>query len=253
MFFNLYQYEMRKIKNENIILLTAIFLLNIFTTYKYFNDVKSMAPIVFNMISMVAIFLIPLTSFTRSLTQEFKDNSIYLMRSLPISSYKNYLSKQLAALSQYLLLTITVGILSGLQLYFLIIKENVNITELMTQQGNFMYMLGEAIKFTSIAYITSILIVLLFLNVIFLATIIGKSIKKYYRLVSFTSTLFIMYVISKIFSLFNKFAFNFISTGTTTHTQFIPISFIIIDLLVFLTSAGLFYIACRIYDKKVNI
>lgn len=251
MLFNLYKYEFRKFKKEIIIFSVLALILNIYSGFKVLSGANVMMGINANILLLLATFMGPISLANMKLiSQEHKDNTIYLMKSLPVSSKKSFLSKHLACISVYILSSIFVILLMIIQIFIAHKIDssffNFNMDEISNIIPNIKAY--EAITIIGMIYISSIVMFFTNINVIFSASIIGKSFKKFSKLISFSSLVFIVYLIDK----FGKVINNLNIFNSSTLDQNFILYTVSFDLIFLGISAILFFGTCTIYDKKIE-
>lgn len=253
MLFNLYKYELKKFKKIMMVFLSITLILNIYQGVKvvtgYSNTYTGMAV---DMTLAMFTFLIPFFLSDHILvSKEYSDNTIYLMKSLPVSSKLTFLSKNLAGVSVYIVFSLFVGILGIIQM-FIALKIDPKFADFhsiyLHIDGSTANKLFEIIMGLSCLYISSIVLFLTGINSVFLSSMIGKTFKKYSSLISMGSFLIILYLIGKFISATNT---SEIINGTFTNS-FLAAS-LGFDALFLVISAILFFGTCFVYDKKIGL
>ncbi|SHJ42602.1 ABC transporter permease [Tepidibacter formicigenes] len=253
MLFNLYKKEVNKLKKETIIFLGLALIINIFFLYKTYNGWNLEAGFFINMFLLPAAFLIPLIlSESKLINQEFKNNTIYLLMSLPVSSQKIFLSKFLAVITQYIVSSLSIIIFTGIQ-FIIFLNRTSYIQEIKTLLD--IRIFSAAICF----YIFSIVGLIYIVSTVFLSSIIGKTFKKYSKLISFGSFFLVLYIGGKIIGfMMNMLEKVHISLPNNIETQIqilhkLGYEMLLISLIILFVTSAIYFIICRIYDKKIEI
>ncbi len=252
MLFNLYKYEFRKFKNELILFFGLTLIINGYTAFKVLSGGSSGMGVGINMLLLFATFISPiLLSEYKLISQEYKDNTIYLIKSLPVSSKESFLSKHLASMSVYLISSIFVGILTVIQL-FIALKMDPKIAQfsinLKLLDGTTIKEISQIIFSLGLTYFSSIVMFFVINNALFLSSTVGKSVKKYSKTISVVSLFFIVYLIVKFTNLspISNLLSGKVSSGFITST-------ILFNLVFLGISAVLFFANCKLYDEKIQL
>ncbi|WP_099192729.1 ABC transporter permease [Tepidibacter mesophilus] len=258
MIFNLYKKEINKFKKETIIFLGLLLILNIFFLYKTYNGWNLEAGFIMNMLLIPLTFLIPLVlAESKFISQEFKDNTIYILMSLPVSSEKIFLSKFLAVMTQYIVYSLSVIIFMSIQ-FMIFLNRTPYIQEI--KQFFDIRIFSTATSF----YVLSIAGLLYMISSIFLSSIIGKTFKKYSKIISFGSFLAILYIGGKIIGFMmsnlekvgftiNNVAMNYNIDEFMRLLNEVGFGVFLTTLIILLVTFVIYFITCKIYDKKIEI
>lgn len=258
MLFNLYKKELNKFKKGTILFLGLVLIINIFFFYKTYNGWSLESGFLIN------TFLIPLTFFiplilaeSKLISQEFKDNTIYLSMSLPVSSEKIFLSKFLAVITQYIVYSISVIILMSIQ-FMIFLNRTPYIQEIKQLFDIRVFSMATSL------YIFSIVGLLYLVSAVFLSSIIGKTFKKYSKLISFASVLAILYVGGKIIGFmmagldklgltFNNIVINYNMEKLMGALNDIGSGLFMTSAIILFVTVIIYFMTCKIYDKKIEI
>ncbi|MCT4508088.1 MAG: ABC-2 transporter permease [Tepidibacter sp.] len=254
MIFSLFKKDLMKFKKETIIFLGLALIINIFCLYKSYNGWAIESGFAVNMFLFPITFLIPLfSSGSKLIGQEWKDNTVYLTMSLPVSSQKIFLSKFLAVIAQYLISSLSIIIITGIQL--LIFFNRIPYTEEIKKIFDI-----RIFGMGSFLYILSMSILIYLVSIIFLSSLTGKMFKKYSKLVSFGLFFIVLFIGGKVIDfIVESFSFH-IHGGEYMNVEVVMEFFKELGLnfmgssLIFLVLAGIIYfVTCKIYDKKIEI
>lgn len=227
-------------KNENILIFICIVVVNLFAYIKL--PLETAFPI-----SSMLLFFIPLSIFFKAFTiidSEWKQNTVYLMMSLPISGKMIYLSKLGALLIQWIILTIAALPFTVLMYFQLFINVSLpsEIINLFTSMP-----LEIAIEIGKISIII-LLGFMLSLIMVFFSTTFGK-LFKFSTVVAVTCFIFLQWLNGKLSNVFlERFSPTEIPNQLIGNGPFFTsvIGLIIISSILFLG-------ATTIYEKKVEL
>ncbi|CAH2212065.1 ABC transporter permease [Tepidibacter aestuarii] len=258
MLFSLFKKDLIKFKKETIIFLGLVLIINMFFLYKTYNGWNIESAVAINIFLFPIAFLIPLLlSGSKLIGQEWKDNTIYLTMSLPVSSEKIFLSKFLAVTVQYAVSSLSIIAITGIQ--FLIFFHRSPHAEEMKQLFDIrLFSMG------SFFYILSVAGLIYIISIIFLSSLTGKMFKKYSKLVSFGLFFTILIiggrVIDFIVKSLQKTMFTVIQGGEYINAedimevlQRVGLGFLETSLILLLLAGIIYFVTCKIYDKKIEI
>lgn len=266
MIFSLFKKDLMKFKKETIIFLGLALIINVFSLYKIYNgwNIESAyetyngwrieSAFVINLFLFLITFCIPiLLSGSKLIGQEWKDNTIYLTMSLPVSSQKIFLSKFLAVIAQYLISSLSIIIIAGIQ--FLIFFNRSPHTEEIKKLFDI-----RVFSMCSFLYILSISVFIYLVSIIFLSSLTGKMFKKYSKLVSFGLFFIVLFIGGKVIDFIGKSFPAHIHEGEYMNIEGVMELFKELGLnflgssLIFLVLSGIIYfVTCKLYDNKIEI
>ncbi|MEJ8554616.1 hypothetical protein [Tepidibacter sp. Z1-5] len=260
MLFNLYKKELNKFKKGTILFLGLVLIINIFFFYKTYNGWAIESGFLINMFLLPLTFFIPLIlSESKLISQEFKDNTIYLSMMLPVSSEKIFLSKFLAVITQYIVSSLSIVIITSIQ--FMIFMNRTSSIKVQEVQQLFDI---RVFSMATSLYVFSIVGLLYLVSAIFLSSIIGKTFKKYSKLISFASVLAILYVGGKIIGFmmdgldkigltFNNIVINYNMEKFMGALNDVGSGLFVTSAIILFVTAIIYFATCKIYDKKIEI
>lgn len=256
--FTLYKKDLAASRFEILLILGFIVVGNLFLFYK----ARTSWPMDMTLaLSMLFLGFIPLFAFFRAFSfirEEWKENTVYFMMSLPTTGNTIFLSKFLALLTQFFVLgAVAVLFVVAFMLMQLEIRQ---VWMVIRGAGNIWQMVWE---FAKIAIITSLSFALIIITAFFSA-VIGKLFRKFSGLITFIVFIVTNYVSTKsiagIIELINKSGLNsyiqkeVIIEGTTIFMQVVPNTFFVpIIILIAVATILLFLATTTIYDKKVEL
>jgi len=258
MLFNLYKKELNKFKKGTILFLGLVLIINIFFLYKTYNGWSLESGFLINTFLLPLTFFIPLIlSESKLIGQEFKDNTIYLSMTLPVSSEKIFLSKFLAVITQYIVYSLSVIILMSIQ-FMIFLNRTPYIQEIKQLFDIRVFSMATSL------YIFSIVGLLYLVSAVFLSSIIGKTFKRYSKLISFASVLAILYVGGKIIGFmmdgldkigltFNNIVINYNMEKFMGALNDVGSGLLMTSAIILFVTAIIYFMTCKIYDKKIEI
>ena len=258
MLFNLYKKELNKFKKGTILFLGLVLIINIFFFYKTYNGWSLESGFLINTFLLPLTFFIPLIlSESKLIGQEFKDNTIYLSMTLPVSSEKIFLSKLLAVITQYVVYSLSVVIITSIQ-FMIFLNRTPYIQEIKQFFDIRVFSMGTSL------YIFSIVGLSYLVSAVFLSSIIGKTFKRYSKLISFGSVLAILYVGGKIIGFmmdgldklgltFNNIVINYNMEKFMGALNDVGSGLLMTSAIILFVTAIIYFMTCRIYDKKIEI
>lgn len=258
MLFNLYKKELNKFKKGTILFLGLALIVNIFFLYKTYSGWNLESGFLINTLLLPVTFLVPLIlAESKLISQEFKDNTIYLSMTLPVSSEKIFLSKFLAVITQYIVYSLSVIILMSIQ-FMIFINRTPYIQEMKQLLDIRVFSMATSL------YIFSIVGLLYLVSAVFLSSIIGKTFKKYSKLISFASVLAILYVGGKIIGFmmegldklgltFNNIVINYNMEKLMGVLNDVGSGLFVTSAIILFVTVIIYFMTCKIYDKKIEI
>lgn len=252
--FNLYKNEISKLKKETILFVALSLLLNIFFLYKSYNGWSPQSAVGLNGFILPMTFFIPLIlSESKFITQEWKDNTIYLMMSLPIKSKDLFLVKFLAVITQYIVLSLSSAFIFGIQIIIFLKRTN-----LLNKNLELTKELFSTTSITSygLLYILSISILAYLVSIVFLSSITGKVFKKHSGIITFVLGFGMLMISGKAIGYLMNTVFSLIDISVDyinqAHIEF-AYACLIGSIIIFLITALIYFVTCKIYDKKVEL
>lgn len=259
MIFNLYKNELNKLKKETILFMALSLLLNMFFLYKSYNGWNQESVLGINVFLMGMTFVIPfMLAEAKLISQDWKDNTIYLIMSLPISGKKLFFVKYLAVITQYIVLSLSSILIFAVQ--SIVFLQRTNKFDFFLQQ------VKEILNITTFnssifLYILSISVLVYLTSIVLLSALVGKMFKKYSGLITFiTGTVVILGSIKAIGYLIDK-VFSFMNVHMKYDINFLPVDIIrdfgygcLISSTIILIVTGLIYfITYKVYDNKIEL
>ncbi|QUH26524.1 ABC-2 transporter permease [Serpentinicella alkaliphila] len=245
MFRTLFKKDLMLAKNESLIILGIIALGNLFLYYKAQTSWPLEVSLGF---SWVLLMFIPLSIFIRafsSISSEWKENTVYLMMSLPVSGMLVLLSKLLSLITRLILLLIVATPFTAILFFRLPMLRMMD--------------LNINAQFVKIAFMYATLIILgyiMYLIIAIFSVHIGKIVKKFSGVVTFLAFIVTNYVVSKILEI----SFNALSNGVVRVEQpgiqinhISSFEFLTASTVILLISCVIFYITSVIYERKVEL
>lgn len=188
MFAALYKKQMRETLPEIVVVASVTVLIGLFVYFKL-GSLLSAVAVAMVMVLGLASFL-PLISSLR-LGQEWNNNTIYLMMSLPVGGGMILGSRLTALLTQYILGTLIVGIV-GMLLAFGMFPDD------------FGYYLKLSLPYWDEAfllYLLTVMILAYFISISFFSQIIGKLVSRFSGLVTIITFFAVLWLSGKALSL----------------------------------------------------
>lgn len=254
MFGKLYSKEMRELAPEIVWVIgiaAAIYGYMYFKTQEY--PLAALAP-VFMIFGLAA--LMPLMSSFKLLGREWKNNTVYLMMSLPVKGGMVMGSKLTALLTQFVLGTLIAGVGGAL----LIIALNPEVMPEMSEQLRLAgYELFQFWPQVMLVYITSILMTAYVVSLSFFSQMVGKLVKRFSGLLTAAVFFFTFYIVGQIGDLFWR---NIETEWLTNGTEAIDLiagldvfnRFIGLNLIFTLViTAVIFILTVIIYNRRVEL
>lgn len=256
--FTLYKKDLAASKFETLLILGFIIVGNLFLFYKS----KTSWPLDMSLgLSTIFVGFVPLFTFFRAFSfirEEWKENTVYFMMSLPTTGNTIFLSKLLALLTQFFILG---AVAVAFTVVFILMQLEIQqIWMVVRGVGNIWQVIWELGK---IGIITSLSFAMVIITAFFSA-VIGKLFKKFTGLITFVVFIVTNYVstrsIAGVIELINRSRLDpyiqkeIIAEGTTVFVQVVPNSiFVPIIILIAAVSVLLFLTTATIYDKKVEL
>ncbi len=237
MFATLYKKDISLGKNETLLIMGFLVVANLFLYYKAQTSWPSQAAMG---LSSALLVFIPLSIFFKaftSISSEWKENTVYLMMSLPVSGNMIFLSKLLALLTQLLFLTLVALPFTGTFIF----KYGLNIQDL---EYALSMIDAEIVRVIVQVFILAFTTFTLSLIIVFFSTLVGRMFRRYSGLISFVIFLVINYVIGEITNLFPiGEEFQLVST-----TDFLMSQGFVLGITVIM-----FFLTTALYDKKIEL
>ncbi|MDI9480396.1 MAG: hypothetical protein ACOXZ6_01455 [Syntrophomonadaceae bacterium] len=233
MFAALYKKQMRETLPEIVVVASVTVLIGLFVYFKL-GSLLSAVAVAMVMVLGLASFL-PLISSLR-LGQEWNNNTIYLMMSLPVGGGMILGSRLTALLTQYILGTLIVGIV-GMLLAFGMFPDD------------FGYYLKLSLPYWDEAfllYLLTVMILAYFISISFFSQIIGKLVSRFSGLVTLVTFIGTLWLSGEAMSLL----WGQVSIGPPDiSTQLLAVSVGQITLV----AAVIMTLAVLIYDRRVEL
>lgn len=193
MFGKLYMKDIQDIKMESFIFLIAVAAWNIFLYLKYLSNWPYQVSIGLSTIAFGIAAFVPFIESFKLLRDEWKNNTVYLVMSLPVSGSLILLSKLTVILTQYVVFSLFSVACFVLLTYatpawgftWEVIRNTIADQTL-------------PFKFASAFYITTVVGMLYTTALAFLSSVVGKSVRKFSFLTTVGTFLLGGYVFSKV-------------------------------------------------------
>lgn len=255
MFKRLYREEMLDIKQELLIIIAFALVCNIaLLIWPNSNLIAFTITLVF-----MSSCLVPIISSVKSLSHDWDNNTIYLLKSLPVKGVMVLSAKTLAFFTEFFVSTLAVSVFSLLSSIMQMLRQspalfsiewNRFLTELKAPNVQVFF------KVMFLVYLIILVGFIYLVSMIFLSQMIARVKGKYMRLISYISFAGLAYIGSKIA--------NWIIPNLpwVQNLQFIPyeqmpanILMVLISAMaiIILLSACMLIVAGEIYDKKVEL
>ncbi|HZK56905.1 MAG TPA: hypothetical protein VFD17_01240 [Clostridia bacterium] len=256
--FTLYKKDLAASKFETLLILGFITVGNLFLLYK----AKTSWPLDMSMaLSTLFLGFVPLFTFFKAfnfIREEWKENTIYFMMSLPTTGNTIFLSKFLALLTQFFILGITAVVF--IAIFTLTNPGMQQVWEAIRDVSN----MGQIVwEFSKIGVIASLSFSMVIITAFF-SSVVGKLFKRFSGLITFIVFIAMNVIstrsITKIIELINRSGLNpyiqkeMMVEGTTVFVQVLPNSFFVPTIiLTAIVSVLVFLVTATIYDKKVEL
>lgn len=256
--FTLYKKDLAASKFESLLILGFILAANLFLYYKSQTSWPSDISLVF---SIIILGFVPLITFFRAFSfirNEWKENTVYFMMSLPTKGNTIFLSKLLALLTQFFILG---AVAIGFTISFVLMKSELQQIWLSIKGiSNSQQIIWEISKIgiiISLGFGSTIIMA-------FFSAVVGKLFKRFSGLITFAVFLATNYVgnnlLIRISGLANSSEFNsymerrmLAGTGTVSWQILPNLDFIFMASLIIAGSVLLFLGTTAIYDTKVEL
>jgi hypothetical protein len=260
MFSQLYRKEMHQVMPELIIVIAISIVLNLLM---YFSSKIDLVMFAFLPMIMTLGFaaLLPLVSSFKTISHEWNNNTIYLLKSLPISGAMIMGAKLMALFSQFFIGTLVVGVGGALVTYHTLPQEIKLIPEFNAVISN-----PASYKLLAIFTLMTITMMLYFFCNSFISQMIGRLSRKLSGLITGVVFIAIIWLVGKITgfaghylhgSLINKYGENSLSFQAGLNSDVFyqtGIYGFAMFLAIYLTIAVvLFIIASTIYDRYLDV
>lgn len=249
MFSKLYSKEMRELAPEMITVIGLAVLAYIYLFFKTHEYPLAVIGPIF-MIGGLAAFLPVISSF-KLLSREWKNNTVYLMMSLPVKGGMIMGAKLLALLSQYVLATLIAGVGGFLLTYALNPELGQILNTTIPGVGLNLWQLwpqGLAL------YLTSIVVITYIASISFFSQMVGKLVSRFSGLVTAGVFIATAYLSGKVGDLF----WGNIDPQWTNEINTFDLSvinqFLLTNFLFSLAIAAvIFTLAVIIYNRKIEL
>ncbi|MFW5649286.1 MAG: hypothetical protein ACOCG5_09370 [Candidatus Alkaliphilus sp. MAG34] len=256
--FTLYKKDLAASKFETLLILGFITVGNLFLLYK----AQTSWPLDMSMaLSTLFLGFVPLFTFFKAfnfIREEWKENTIYFMMSLPTTGNTIFLSKFLAMLTQFFILEITAVVF--IAIFMLMNPGMQQVWEAIRDVSN----MGQIVwEFSKIGVIASLSFSMVIITAFF-SSVVGKLFKRFSGLITFIVFIAMNVIstksITKIIELINRGGLNpyiqkeMMVEGTTVFVQVLPNSiFVPTIILTAIVSVLVFLATATIYDRKVEL
>ena len=256
--FTLYKKDLAASKFETLLILGFIIVGNLFLLYK----TKTAWPLDMAIaLSMLALGFVPLFTFFKAfnfIREEWKENTVYFMMSLPTTGNIIFLSKFLALLTQFFILG---AVALTFSISFILMQSGIQQAWIaMRGIGDMQQAIWEISKVGIIMFLSFAMVII----TAFFSAVVGKLFRKFSGLITFIVFIATNYVstksIAEIMELITEGMSNpyiqkeMMVGGTVVFSQILPNSiFMSIIILIIITSILLFLATTTIYDKKVEL
>lgn len=256
MFKKLYIEEMKDIKQELFAIVVFALVCNI--ALLIWPDSSIIVAFAMTLVFMSS-GIVPIISSVKSLSHDWNNNTIYLLKSLPVSGVMVISAKTLASFTEFFIATLAVSVFSILGNIIQITTKNPVLFSI--EWDEFITELGKAnaqvfFKIVFLVYLTILVGFIYLVSMIFLSQMIARIKGKYMRLVSYISFAGLVYIGGKIAS------WVMMNLPWVQNLDFIPPEqipanlvsvFLSAILIIVLLSAFMLIGAGIIYDKKVEL
>lgn len=248
MFKTLFIKDVLLAKNESLLILGLIIVGNLFLYYKSQTSWPLEMSLAF---SWVLAMFIPLSIFIRSFTSissEWKENTVYLIMSLPITG-SMVLSSKLLALITRLIILLMVALPFTANLFF-----RLDMVQMLI--GPEFRLDFEIIKIFAMYLILVILLYTMYLVLAFFSVHIGRLVNKFSGLVTFITFLISNFLVSKILEISYEtvsLGIEVEQAGVRVNHHLLSSEFLLASTLLLLITGIIFFITASIYDKKIEL
>lgn len=247
MFVKLYKKDIHDIKFESLIFIAAVALWNIFLYYKSISGWPYEMSLGLSTIAFGVAAFVPFIESFKLLQNEWKNNTLYLIMSLPVSGNIVLLSKLAVILTQYIIF----GLFSGI--CFILLSLTTPMWGIMGE------IISETIPNThilveiSLVTLIGIIVVMIYTTVlVFFSSVVGKLVKKFSGLTTLLTFLAGGYIFSRITGLLTNSIADIYYVAPDLHSvatsNVLPI--LIPNLAV---SILIFVVTSKIYEKRIEL
>lgn len=260
MFKKLYKREMYELKTE----IYAIIIFTLVANMLFYIWPESGITTLPLFLSFVAVGLVPLFAAIRSLSKEWNNNTIYLIKSLPVSGNIVLSSKILSILSEFIICSLVVGIIVAV--FFSLKFFAPYLQDIIQECNNYRQEILQFIKMTVqtglLTYLTIVAGFFYTVSIIFLSQLIARIAGKYMRLISVVSFFVFSYlgglisgkVIDKLPWLNNISNWEIYNgMHAWDHTSYMTASILSTIAVTIIIGAVALIAGGLIYDKKLEI
>ncbi|ABR46373.1 conserved hypothetical protein [Alkaliphilus metalliredigens QYMF] len=260
MIYSLYKKELVAAKNELLMIMTFILGANAFLFYKHQTGWPVEASFIF---SLFLLLFVVATTFFRAFSvvrNEWKENTVYLVMSLPITGVDVFLSKLLALLTQ--LIGLSIIALIGASLFIPIIPEVSYVLEQIQMEFTSVRLIWNALKIGLLGILGMNQAIIF----AFFSAVVGKLFKKFSGLITLITFIGISMINSKFIDWIGNF---FIDQGMgeriesqlmgldvtmmTAMETMLNVYTLLFTIITVVTSAGVFFATAALYDRKVEL
>jgi hypothetical protein len=249
-FWTLYKKELRELTPEIVILIATSILLNVYAYFKAAPLTGLSLTLTVGLAAFLpsvglAAFLPFISSF--KLSREWKNQTVYLMMSLPASGALILGAKLTALMTELVIGGLAAGTAGGLAIMASYPGE---IKQLMSMVPNVYSNLALMALF-------GLVNVMFFCCISFLAQVLGKLVRKYSGLLSFVSFIAILILLSKGIEMINAAGITHFGLGMGLNPPLPfpdPSSYILYSsVIIAVVSVLVFFIAALIYDRRLEL
>ncbi|WP_338819641.1 hypothetical protein MTCOM_11370 [Moorella thermoacetica] len=225
----LYRKELGDLRLESMVVLGLILLWNLFLYYK--ASTATWPPgthLVFSLMMLVITGFLPLIESFKIWRDEWKNNTVYLLFSLPVNGQQVVLAKLLAVLTQFILLSLAALLATGA-----LFKATVLNADFVMINNEIWRLIRQYRLILAIIAVNGVLELVNFVLLAFLGTLLGQSVRKFSGWVTGTFFLVGMYVAGKL-ATWLAIVLNYLPWPATNIR--LPLNFR--DLSIYSTSSG---------------
>ncbi len=257
MFGQLYRKDMHQVLPELIIVIAISLILDLLMFFSFIGSEMRRAMVVIVPMFMtlgLAAFL-PLVSSFKTFSQEWNNNTIYLLKSLPVSGAMTMGAKLMALFSQFFIGILVVGVGGALVTYHTLPQEIKTIPEL-TVALNY----PPNHKYLAIFLLITITVMLYLFCNSFISQVIGRLSRKFSGLITGVVFIAIMWLTGKFTGFIEQclngslIKLNSMSGQYSSAYNYTGMYGLAMFFVIYLTIAAvLFIIAATIYDRYLDV
>ncbi|MTI56928.1 hypothetical protein [Geosporobacter ferrireducens] len=255
MLYTLYKKDLKASRFELLLIVGIILAVNLYIFYKTTTGWPPQAGFVMNVGGTITIFIAIFIKAFITVRNEWKENTVYLMMSLPVSGRMIFLSKMLSLLTQWIALEALLGLSAFLFLRGMMTPDSWG----KLAEIPFEFKI-EVVKLGFLIFLGATQALIL----AFFSSVVGKLFKKFSGLITFGTFIAGSILTSKVSDIIinavsryhledlGNSQINF-SNGTAWVTIFPNNIYIALTVVLIGVSAALFFGTAAIYDRKVEL